>query len=359
MAAEPSQRVFAPLATVMVALGMSLFLTSPSWAFGPAPQALNDDGYTSVFTKSSYNDMVQGSALADAGHCDQAIPFFKKTIERRPTDVLAWYSLAVCSSNRADETTDTALKAELNQQAEIAYGRVKDLNPNIDVTYYKLGKYAMERGEYKAAKALYMEGVFANPDNVILLFNLAVASEKLDDVFGAQQAYEDAIKANPQFVYAYNNLGLLYEQQNQLDKAEATYKAALERVPEYNFARLNLGNLLQSEDRLDEAEKVYSEVVRYEPDNMWGYLYLGNVHYKQSNYESALHAYDHVISLNPNYTPAYFLSSLALQKLNRGDEALDRGMQYIRLEPNGAFSKEASDLVYSIKTSKTRALGTP
>lgn len=327
--------------------GCSISMAMPSY-----DTKIDRKGYLSVYKHSYYYDLQMGTQLADQGQFAKAVPYLKRATFKNPTNVIAQYNLGYCLLQAAQENPSKPAQEKQLAEAEWAFMRTRDLNPELSMTYYKLGKLALMRDDYESAKDYYETGVEANPENVGLIFNLAAAYEKLNDLDHAEKAYLQAIKANPRFVYAHNNLGLLYEQQNKLEEAEAVYRNALEEIPEYNYARLNLGSLLQSQGRLDEAEQVYHEAINYEPDNAWAFLYLGNTHYRKGDYEHALECYEKAISLKPDYPTTYYLASLALQKLNRNQEALANGMHYINMAPNGAFSQEAGEMIMTLQNTK-------
>lgn len=323
---------------------------------GISPEA---KGYLGVYKQSAYAYLQQGSQLADNGLYDKAVPYLRQAVDKNPTNILAQYNLGYSLMMAAEETVSPEKKQAMLEEAEWAFRRAKDLNPDLTLTYFKLGKLALDRNDVEAARDCYKDGVANHPDNFALVFNLAAAYEKLNDLPHAEEAYAKAIALNPKFVFAHNNLGLLYEQTNRPEKAEAVYRDALKAVPDYNFARLNLGSLLQGQGRLTEAETMYKEALQYEPENAWAYLYLGNTYYRMGNYSKALEAYKHAVVIDPKYPTTYYLISLVLQKLNRNDEAIASGLQYIHLSPDGAFSQEANELVLTLQQAKEQASEKP
>ncbi len=343
-------------AVITVFSGVFISVFAGSALAMPTYQAsVNPSQYFDGYKQTSYYDLQEGGKLADHGAFDQATPYFQDAVEKNPTSVMAQYSLGYSLMETASVSASPRDQAEMRKQAEWAFLRVRDLNPDLSLTYYKLGKLALFRKDYKAACSYYQSGVQSDPDNFTLWFNLGAADEKIHDLQGAENAYLKAVHLNPKFVFATNNLGLLYEETNRPDLAEAAYRDALNEVPDYNYARLNLGSLLQSEGRLDEAISQYQQAIQYEPTNAWAYIYLGNAYYRQDNYEKSLDAYKKAISLKPDYPTTYYLESLVLEKLNRPDEALAEGLHYINLAPHGLFSKEAGVLVMTLQQSKKRS----
>lgn len=349
-----TQRVSTSLTSLFLAVGISLFslpgvnlaLAAPSHV-----STLRHDGFLSIYKQSAYFEIEQGSKLADQERYQQAIPHFQKAIEERPDSILAWYNLAYSQSAIAEGgNIDEAQFQKLMTDAEWSFQRSQNLNPQIAMTYYKLGKMAVQRQDFEAAKRYYRLGVINNPDNASMYFNLGVAYEKVEEYDNALMAYQRTIMLNPKFIYAYNNLGLLYEGFREYDKAEMVYQRSIQMAPTYLLPRLNLGNLLETQGRLSEAQAQYEAILAVEPDNLWAHMYLGNIYYKQSRYESALEAYERVISLQPDLALPYYLSSLTLQKLNRVDEAMARSLHYLQLDPKGRYTQEAQALLTNLKT---------
>jgi tetratricopeptide (TPR) repeat protein len=342
--------------TNSITIVLALIIGTPAFAAPNYTIAAEKEGYLNVYKQSHYNTLQTGTHLADKDLYDKAVPYFKKALEENPTSVIAQFNLGYSLMQTATETTSHVEAQKRLEEAEWAFLRVRDLNPDLTITYYKLGKLALIREDYQAAAEYYDSGVQSNPDNYALMFNLAAAYEKLNKLDKAEATYQKAIEINPQFVYAHNNLGLLYEQTDRSAKAEAVYREALKQVPEYNYARLNLGSMLQNQGRLDEAEGIYKDAIDVEPDNAWAHLYLGNTYYRKGMYSDALDCYQQVMLLNPKYPTTYYLASLALQKLNRTDEAIANSLQYISLAPDGAFSQEAGELVLTLQQSKQQAI---
>lgn len=328
--------------------------TGLAYAFQGLNQSIDNEGYLYIYKNSQYFELEVGSKLADQEKYSEAVVHFRKAVEQEPTNLMAQYNLGYSLMALYNQVPADQKQAVLDE-AERAFLRVRDLNPNLTLTYFKLGKLAMLTEDYQRAAEYYRSGVENNPDNFTLAFNLANACEKNGNLDKAEKAYLLAIEINPKFVYAHNNLGLLYEKQEQYEKAELVYREAIRQVPDYTYARLNLANMLQTSGRLEEAEGMYKKTIEYEADNGWAYLYLGNTYYRLGRYEQAVNAYNKAIELNPDYPTTYYLMSLALHKLNRLDEALAQGLHYIQLAPNGAFSQEAGTLVLTIQQSKTQA----
>ncbi len=321
--------------------------------------SLYPDGYLSVYHQSAYFDIQQGCAEIEQGAFEKAAENLQKAVEKNPTSVMAQYNLGYSLMQLGEHSKSDLAKGQELEDAEWTFQRVQNINPELTLTYYKLGKLALLRNDPEAARKYYLEGLENSTDNFALYFNLGAVYEKLHNIPKAKEAYRKVIEINPKFVLAYNNLGLIYEDEHDFSQAEDLYKEALSQSPGYNYARLNLGNLLQSQGRLDEAEVQYKEALRYEPENGWTYLYLGNTYFRKGDYKQALSAYHKSVDYNPHYATTYYLMSLVLEKLDRPDEALANGLQYIHLAPDGDFSQEAQEMIMVLKQNHSQVSTSP
>ncbi|MGE0200300.1 MAG: tetratricopeptide repeat protein [Candidatus Melainabacteria bacterium] len=298
---------------------------------------------------SEYYPLHQSTMILEAGDFARAIPYLKQAVERNPINVYAQFNLGECYMEVARRTEDKARARQLLHLAENAFQIVQQLNPDIDIIYFKLGKVALMAEDFENARGYYAGGARLFRDNPAFAFNLGRVYDQEGKLDQAIEQYRAAIAIDPGFIYAYNNLGLLYEQRKQYREAEGAYAAALKYDPTYNFARLNLGNLLAEQDKMDQAVKMYEDVLTVEPHNAWAHLYMGNAFFKQGNYKRAVESYNRSIQDNPSYATTYYLLAVSLSKLDRMEEAMAAGLNYMTLEPDGAFSTEVQNLISTLR----------
>ena len=342
--------------SVKTGLIAGLALTGLVFASFSAPEAktlkhlaLRTAHKNTVSSLAELDRMRQGSDHMAAGDYASAIALWTKAVEKDPVNIVVTYNLAYAYYQMAMQTRDRAEALRLLDESEAAFQRVQTLNPELDVVYFKLGKIALVKGDDMQAAAYYRLGLQYDPGNAALQFNLARVYDQLQDYGNAITHYEKAIALDPEFKYAYNNLGLIHELRGSKAAAEKAYLAALKQDPAYNFARLNLGNLYADMDRLPEAKKLYLEALKLEPDNAYAHLYLGNAYFMTAEFDEAVRHYRISITRKPDNASAYYLLAISLSKLNRADEAMAAGMQYMALDPNGRFADEIQDLIISLK----------
>lgn len=310
----------------------------------------------SGFKTSEYYDLHLASMHMEKKNYAQALPFLEAAREKAPTNIITLYDLGSCYMELGKAEHSATKQAALLTKAEETFLRIKSLNADYAVTYFKLGKIAMLQNKMDKAEAYYLDGLKVEPTNAGFIFNLAGLYDQADNVDKAIQFYKLAIEADKDFTFAYNNLGLLYEKTHQPKMAEDAYKAALKNDPKYEYARLNLGNLYAEQGRLAESEGLYQEVLTSNPTNPWAYLYLGNVYLRENKFEEAAKAYQASARHNPTYPVTYYLMAVSLGKMNRVDDALTASMIYLSLAPNGDYAREAREMVMSLRSQQSATL---
>lgn len=344
------------LPAFVVAMGLFmpfLLCNNPAQAVSVHSEARPLYNINHSLKESAYYDLHVASPYLSQGEYSRALPYLVRASEKMPNSLIALFDLATCYATLAETTGDKPQKKFFEGEAERLFLRVQSLNPELTMTYFKLGKLALARNDYQAARDYYEAGLGQHPDNAVLHFNLASVYERLEDWDGAIRHYRESIRNNPDFVYAYNNLGLVYEQQKNIVGAEAMYTQALAKDPAYTFARLNLGNLFADRGDHARAMDTYREALRYEPTNSWAYLYLGNELVQMKEYVQAAEAYQACLKNNPRYVTAYYLLAMVLNRLNRWEEAMKMSRAYVQLAPNGDHVGEMQQLFAALKDRKT------
>ena len=305
---------------------------------------------------SEFFVLSQGTVAVQQGNDGAALPYFIKAVEENPTSLMGLFHLGNAYLELAKQADIPAQRMMFLRLAQQNLERVLNLNGELTLAYFKMGKIALMVNDFENAKRYYELGLEVDPKNAALMFNLARVYDQEQDREKAISLYQRAIQLDPKFVYAYNNLGLLYEDKKDLKSAEKYYKLALRKDPQYTLAQINLGNLYASSGNYAAAEQQFSHVIAQEPGNEWAIFYLGNIYLKQDKYGPAVEMYQKALGLNPQHAAAYYLMAIALTRLNRMDEAMQAGLHYVQLEPEGEFAKEMKSLIMSVKLSQSHGL---
>lgn len=314
-----------------------VMLTAPAHA---APQVGKLSPAT-AFLNTALGQLHQASTTTD---CATALTYTQIALEDDPSNPMGLYLAGYCAFQQAESIPAPENQTAI-QQAEEAFTRLKTHHPEMLVSYYRLGKLALMRGDIAQAKAAYEEGLSVDPKQGLLHFNYANVLDEEKRYTEALKHYQLATRLAPEHAFTWNNLGLLHEKLNQPEKAIAAYQKALRLAPGYSFAALNYGNLLITQSRFHEALAVYQRVLAADKQNPWPHFYIGNIYLHWGQHQRAIAAYESMIGQQPDYTPTYYLLALALAHQGDWDLSLAYCMKYLAKDPKGPFAERASQLL--------------
>jgi tetratricopeptide (TPR) repeat protein len=171
----------------------------------------------------------------------------------------------------------------------------------------------------------------------------------LAEYIQAQEAVEDQPAAHLNMAVVYTNLG-------QFDKAEAAYQTALRLDSRFVPARINLAMLFDRKGRKDEAEKQFRKVIELEPGLAEAHYSLGLLLAEdEKRLEEAARFLDTAARLAPENPRIHYNYGLALQKLDRPDEAEKELQTAYELSPAATDYLHALAILYAQEKKWDRA----
>jgi tetratricopeptide (TPR) repeat protein len=128
----------------------------------------------------------------------------------------------------AENWFDLALELESSSmpEAQRAYHRALELDPQMAAAHLNLGKLYHDAKEITKAEAHYQAAIASAPDDAAPLFNLGVLMEDIKQPQRALSAYRAALKLDPSFGDAHYNLGLLLDALGNKSEAFSHLRAA-------------------------------------------------------------------------------------------------------------------------------------
>ena len=258
-------------------------------------QALLDQSalWTARHPRSSFLQLLLGSAHARLSQHDAAIGCFGKAIAIRPGNADAHNNLGIlfATLGRDDEAT-------------AAFRQVIALLPAHADAHSNLGIILGRQGRAEEAATALRAAVKLRPDHAAAWFNLG---NLLKDGGGAEEAigaYRHAIARQPGYVPAYNNLGRLLYGLGRNEDAIEVLSRAVSLKPDYAEAHNNLGVALGNLGRRDEAAAHFRRALALQPGNAEAHYNLGTLlaHMGQAN--EAIVCFDRALALRPVYARA-------------------------------------------------------
>lgn len=211
-------------------------------------------------------------------------------------------------------------------------------NQSVDCLL-KLGEMNIHLRNYSKAIEQINNALRVNEQLPFAYYMKGRIYKETGDTVLAASSYQTAIEVDPDFYDAYIEVGLLYTAAKS-DLAIEYYKTALELRPRsveamYNLAYYYQLTGMQQPKRFDLAFELYDRILEVAPDNATapfskGFVYL---EYMQE-YDSAVTYFTQAADLYPGYFQAYYNRGLALESLDRKEEALADYNRALSLQPD-------------------------
>lgn len=157
-----------------------------------------------------------------------------------------------------------------------------------------------EAKDFAAVYALLDEAVKARPDHIDLLYDRAMAAEKLGKLDVAEADLRKVIKLKPDYAHAYNALGYtLVERTDRLQEAAELLEKALSLAPDDAFILDSMGWLQYRKGNLDKAREYLERAwkLRQDPEIA---AHLGEVLWMKGSREEASRLWDSSLRSNPD-----------------------------------------------------------
>jgi tetratricopeptide (TPR) repeat protein len=177
--------------------------------------------------------------------------------------------------------------------------------PDQWTSYYNLGNYYMEHGDFSAALGAYQTSLRLEPRAVMPMVNASMAFARGGENVRAGEFLEKALQIEPDNAAANFNMGLLKAQEKDPSGAERHLRAALKADPKMHQATYNLGVLL-ARDRPRESIELCLKAFELRPNPRYGYTLAFYIE-KNGDPARAAEMLKLVIEQWPTYIDAYLL----------------------------------------------------
>ena len=196
---------------------------------------------------------LEGDVQAAAGRWEEAARAFASARERGgASDVALKEHRSLLGAGKAEEA------------AALAMRWLSD-NPQDVVMRAYLAEQALARTNYEESEALYRTIIELQPENALILNNLAWVAGKLgrDD---AIPLAERAVSLAPQNAAILDTLGMLQVEAGQHEQGLANLRKAVDAAPDQPVLRLNLAKAFIKMERNSDAARELDEVIRLAPE---------------------------------------------------------------------------------------------
>lgn len=160
------------------------------------------------------------------------------------------------------------------------------------------GVRMFQQARYDEALRLFQQARFDDPSNADAHYNIAATlhemamrSQRLEDVHQAEQAYRMCLDRNPNHREAYRGLAVLLARQGRTNEAFALLQRWVEQQPTSADARIELARLCDESGHKPLAENLVLQALSVEPNNARALTALGKLREEAGRHAEALAAY--------------------------------------------------------------------
>ncbi len=215
--------------------------------------------------------------------------------------------------------------------AESAYARAMELNPELYTAGYNLARVYIFNGEYRRAVDVLQELLQEDPGNGILRESLAWAYLEMRRIDDAEQLYSELLETDPANCNVRYNLALMAA-------AAEEWTRAYDLLIECGYLDSGDGEILAL---LGKAEREsgqgsglgwFEEAAEESPENLTIAEELAGVYRAEGEYTRAIAVYDRLIDLSPDAGGSYefekaALLFLALEEYGEGFSSLEAALE--------------------------------
>jgi Tfp pilus assembly protein PilF len=160
---------------------------------------------------------------------------------------------------------------------------------------------------------------------------------------------EKAVAIYPKYSAALLLLGTAYMDQRQWDKAETTLRHVLVIEPKATAAHLALGELYLNQRKYPDSQTELLSAITLDPKSARGHLTLGRLYYELGDIVKAGPQVGMALQIDPRLAEGHLLAGNILLRAHQPENALAEFEEYLRLDPNGKYSAQATQTIEKIK----------
>ena len=194
--------------------------------------------------------------------------------------------------------------------------------------YWDLGLYAGANGDWPEAVRQFRNAVELAPGDPTMRLNLGLALNRTADARAAMDQFEEAVRLDSALAPAHYAMGTLFERSGRYREAIDGYMAAVTHDPNLSEAHLRLADVLRRTDRLDTSLASYEQVLALEPRSREARFGEAMALVRLARHQEALERLRSAAGLYPD-EPAFPLAAARLlaassdPSVRNGQEALD------------------------------------
>lgn len=240
--------------------------------------------------------------------------------------------------------------------AKAPYLEILKKDPENADALHSMGCLLDDQGNTVQAIKLLVRATKSRPAAHTFLYNLGNMYMKQGNAKEAVLCYREAIRLKPSYALAHNNLGRSLSQIGLRVEAKASFLNALSIQPTYADALYNLGIELKTEGDLVGAVAAFDGALQIQPRFADACCNLGSTYMQMQDLSHAVTAYRKAIQIEPNNARNHTNLGAAVLRMGRQHDAAHCFQEALRLNPHDAPTRSNLILATSYSTSDAEAL---
>lgn len=229
---------------------------------------------------------------------------------------------------------DVLLNLDRDEEAwKLAEEMLADSNENNSELYTDLAALFNDADASIYALRVLKIGLNHNPNNIVLLYDVAMSYEQQGRFDKAISIYERIVELNAYEIEAWKHLGRLYYSTCEYLQALEAYDYVLTIDEDNDFALFFKSNSLFNLDRWQEALEGYLIYVERTDDKIDVWNLIAESYEKLENFSQALYYYKLLYLVDPEDYAVLTGISVCLLELEKYEEALKYIEEATKLEP--------------------------
>jgi len=261
--------------------------------------------------------------LHEAGRLQDAEEAYRRALQADPNDVDALHLLGalLCQTGRFDAAVATMQRAV-------------QCRPSDPVLHNNLGNALKDAGRLKEAETSYRQAIAQRADFAEAHCSLGSLLHGLGRFPEAEQCLRTALSINPRHAYAHNYLGMVLSDLGQREAGMAAFRSALSIEPRLAQAHYNLGVALLDAGRPQEAERTLRQALALAPGVAAVYIDLGNALLTLGRLLEAEQSYRQGLVIQPGSALAYLGLGSVLRQVGQLAEAEEACRRALQIDPD-------------------------
>ena len=217
-------------------------------------------------------------------------------------------------------------------------------------SYLYLSYIYENSSDYSMAMQMAQRGVYQNPENIDLLFQLARMMYSNGQSKDAVQTYTRLLEISPEYHIALLNRGLAYFDLGELEKCFADYNLCAKLSPQYFLVYNNRGYAYMTINKLDDALNDLNMAISLNSEYATSYINRGVLFDKRLDYTSAKADFAKAMELSPYDVSAAYNYTLMAEKLGHNHDVMFGCNKIIEISSDTAYVNFASKKLNEINS---------